>query len=216
MSRLKQLSPHGRLIKEDAFQELREKVQEDARHFKTAWVDLGQGLFTVWKDKLFHAWGYDLFEISVVKELGIRKQLCVKLLKIYGFLEERESVYFEENFKKNRELHKLPGYEEIDVLRLAKSKKDLPEEDYARLRKSIFEKGESASLARKTLNSLIERKEIDAPQEQDKKNQSAIKQLQHCLSQFRKDRQLLKLVPYPLIEEITQLESKLGKLLEDM
>ena len=65
---------------------LRYHILESAKNFKSSWVNLGQGLYSVWKDKLYKEWGYSTFESFSAKELGIRKQTALKLLRSYYFL----------------------------------------------------------------------------------------------------------------------------------
>jgi len=65
---------------------LRGQLVDLAKNFKTSWVQLGQALYPVWKDKLFFGWGHDKFEQYTQKELGLKKTTALKLLKTYFFV----------------------------------------------------------------------------------------------------------------------------------
>ena len=42
--------------------DLRAHIAQHAKDFKLSWVQLGQGLYSVWRDKLYHSWGFEKFE----------------------------------------------------------------------------------------------------------------------------------------------------------
>ena len=46
---------------------LRQEILLHAKGFKTSWILLGQALYQVWRDKLFHGWGFEEFEHYVVR-----------------------------------------------------------------------------------------------------------------------------------------------------
>ena len=56
---------------------MRGELMEHAKTFKTSWVYLGQGLYTVWRDKLYYGWGHEKFENYVINELGLKKPLAL-------------------------------------------------------------------------------------------------------------------------------------------
>ncbi|MBU3759573.1 MAG: hypothetical protein FGM27_06540, partial [Candidatus Omnitrophica bacterium] len=49
---------------------LRQKTIETAKRHKASWIELGQYLFTIHRDKAFKSWGFLSFETYCVKELG--------------------------------------------------------------------------------------------------------------------------------------------------
>lgn len=189
---------------------MREQILQYAKDFKTSWVGLGQSLYAVWQDKLYHAWGYEKFEHYTEKEVGLKKELCLKLLKTYLFLEQEEPAYFSKEFSETRQAPNVPGYDAINVLRLAKQKKELLREDYLKLKKSIFEKGKDAGSVRKDLMALMkERKPVNPEEERDKRNEAAIRKLLDSLKSFQKDMQTLKLLPDHIVKEANGLMVKL-------
>lgn len=191
---------------------LRSQIRDHSKNFKTSWVGLGQALYSVWKDKLFYAWGYDKFEHYVEQEVGLPKQLSLKLLKSYFFLEQEEPDYLKRQFSETRDASKVPGYEAVNVLRLAKQRKELLRDDYLKLKKAVFDKGKDASTVRQDLTALLrERKPVDPEEERDKRNEAAVRRLYNALNLFDKDMDALKLLPDDIVNEAKELMDKLEK-----
>ena len=165
---------------------VRYKVLESAKDFKTSWIELGQALFTVLKDKLYREWGYQEFETYALKEIGIQKKTALKLLKSYSFLEKEEPRYLERNFNREAEPTAVPTYESVDVLRLAKEHKDLDQSDYARVRKYVLEDGKDASYVKKDLACIIKEKDDTDPDElAEKKRTTLLKRLSSVLKSLK-------------------------------
>ena len=191
---------------------LRVHLAAHAKDFKLSWVLLGQGLYSVWRDKLYTAWGFDKFEDYCVRELGLKKPLALKLVKTYFFVEQDEPMYLKKEFSESREASVVPGYESLDVLRRARGHKELTREDYTKLRKDIFEKGKDAAIVRKDLTTIIkERKKIDPDQAREDRHEQSIRRLVAALRSFKKDMETLKLAQPDIIKET---ESLLKRLLE--
>ena len=191
---------------------LREMVRENSKEFKTSWVNLGRILYTVWKDKLFKTWGFEKFETYITKEVGIRKQTAVKLLRSYFYLEREEPAYLKEGFSAERDAPAVPGYEEVNVLRLAKEKKDLPKSDYIHLKKAVFENGKDALTVRKDLTQLIkQRKEVDPDEEREQRSVAAVRRFVAAFRSFKRDMDALKLIPAPLLRETEELVRKIER-----
>jgi len=66
-----------------------------AKEFKTSWIELGRALYAVSKNKSYRDWGFNSFEGYAAKEIGVRKQTAMKLIKSYMFLEKEEAWYLE-------------------------------------------------------------------------------------------------------------------------
>ena len=189
---------------------LRVELAEHAKSFKVSWVYLGQGLYSVWRDKLFYGWGFEKLEDYLAAELGIKKPLAMKLVKTYFFVEQEEPAYLKKEFSEAREALVVPGYESLDVLRLAKRSKEVNREDYVKLRKQVFEKGKDASLVRKDLTAIIkERKQVDPDEERENRQQASIRRFVNALKSFQKDMDVLKLVESDIVEEAETLLAKL-------
>ncbi len=190
---------------------LRGLIVDHCKTFKTAWLKLGQTLYPVWKDKMFYAWGFEKFEYYAREELGLKKEVALRLLKTYFFIEQREPAYLDEGFAGGREAVRVPGCDEINVLRLASAKRELKREDYQKLKKAVFEQGRDASLVRKDLVALMrERKEIDPDEERQERCEAAVRRLATALKTFSRDMEALKLASPELLEDAKALLQKLG------
>jgi len=179
---------------------LRYHVLESARNFKTSWMELGRSLYSVWKDKLYKEWGFSTFDSYTAKEIGIKKPTAMKLLRSYYFLEKEEPAY----------LNKLPSYEAVDLLRKAKDKKGLDAQDYAQLKKEIFEEGKDVQAVKRELTSLIRQREELEPEEAYKKRRRAtLKRFIGSLKALKQEAEVSKLLPAQLIKEAQELIRKI-------
>jgi len=189
---------------------LREEILEHSKHFKTSWIQLGQALYSVWKGKLFYLWGYEKFEYYTREEVGLQKDLAVKLLKVYFFLEEQEPEYLQKDFQRERRPRQVPSYEDLNLLRLAKQNKELNLQDYLKFKRDIFEEGKAAALVKKDLTQLIrERTEVDSNDERQRRHRLSFQRLISAMKSFQKDMEALKLVSPVLLKEIEALKRKL-------
>ena len=147
---------------------------------------------------------------------GLKKSIALKLSRSYIFLEREEPVYLKKEFQESREPKKVPHYDEIDFLRLAKGKKELTKTEFNRLKNDIFEKGKTAAMVRKDLTTLMkERKEVDPEEERDKRNERSLRGLIKALEEFNKDMETLKLVPDEIIKHSKDLREELLTQLDD-
>jgi len=189
---------------------LRYHILESAKNFKSSWIELGRSLYSVWKDKMYKEWGYGGFDIYVSKEIGIRKQTAMKLLKSYYFLEKEEPQYLKDEFVQEANPASLPSYEAIDVLRQAKNKLTPDSKDYASLKKGIFENGRQATEAKKDLTALIrQRQELDPEEAQSKRKMATLNRLLGSLKSLKRETEILKLLSAPLVKELDSLIKKI-------
>jgi hypothetical protein len=189
---------------------LRYKILESTKNFKTSWIELGRALYSVWKDKLYKDWGYNNFDTYTSKEIGIRKQTSLKLLRSYYFLEKEEPEYLKRDYTGSADPASLPNYESINVLRLAKNKKSLDEEDYDNLKKSVFEKGKDVREVKKDLVSLIrQRQELEPEEAREKKKTAQVKRLVSVLKTLKNEIEVSKTLPQTLIKDLNNLINKL-------
>jgi hypothetical protein len=143
----------------------RGRILENAKGFKTSWISLGQALYTVWKDKLYKEWGYESFETYTAKEIGIRKQTAIKLLRSYSFLEKEGPLYLKKDYNVGTDTATVPTYESVNVLRLASNKKDLSRQDYSTIKKGVLEMGKDALSAKRDITSFMRQREELEPEE---------------------------------------------------
>jgi hypothetical protein len=187
---------------------LRYRLLKIAKDFKTSWTDLGQALYSVWKDKLYTRWGHLTFDAYTAKEIGIRKQTALKLLRSYYFLEREKAPYLRQEYIESAEAASVPGYESIDVLR--KARKGLDDHDYEKMKKDVFEKGKDVREVKKDLTALLKQREELSPEEaRRKKKVAAVKRLLGMLKTLQKDIEILKLLPANEVAEVRRLVEKI-------
>lgn len=189
---------------------LRYQVLENVKNFKTSWVELGQVLYSVWKDKLYKEWGYQNFDTYAAKELGVRKQTAMKLLRSYYFLEKEEPGYLKKDYLESADANNIPTYESIDALRLAKNKKILDDSDYADIKHRVFQKGQDAREIKRDLTLLMrQREELDPEEAREKRKLSSLKRFVSVLKSLKRDLGEAKLVPVSILNEAEDLIRKL-------
>lgn len=189
---------------------MRYRVLQSVKNFKTSWMDLGQSLYAVCKDKLYRDWGYLTFEAYTSKEIGIRKDTAVKLLKSYYFLEKEEPQYLRRDFNEASQGAAVPTYEAINALRLAKNKKEIDEEDYIALRKNVFEKGKDVRDIKKDITALIrQREELDPQEAREKRKVATVRRIISTLRTLKNEVQTARLLPANTVKEIDNLIDRL-------
>jgi len=184
---------------------LRYQVLKNAKDFKVSWVELGQILYEVWKDKLYRDWGYQEFETYTSKEIGIRKQTALKLLRSYSFLEKEEPSYLRKEYVEQAEAGTIPTYESVDVLRRASRNKDIGSGDYLKLKRNILEKGRDAREARNDLTKIIKEQESFDDEKADRKKAAVLKRFLSVLKSLKKEIKINKSLPSSIIKETEDL-----------
>lgn len=194
-------------VETDSF---RHHVLESAKNFKTSWVALGRALYAVWKDKLYKDWGYNTIEGYTSREIGIKKLTAMKLLRSYYFLEKEEPQYLSQDYSASSQAASVPTYESIDLLRKAKNNRTLDNEDYASLKKDIFEKGKDSQQVRRDLTTLIkQRKEIDPEEEKQKARMITVRRFLSTLKSMKREIEASHLLPPSILKETESLIKKL-------
>lgn len=188
---------------------MRTFLLQSAKEFKTSWVELGRALFAVKKDKLFYEWGFENFEVYVVREISIRKQTALKLIKSYEFLEKEESWYLDKNKRDEESPVTMPSYEAVNVLRTAKNKKEIESDDYNKLKEAVFTEGKDHREVRKDLTSMIkQREEIDPQDARMRERLKVIKRFVSTLKSTQEQLELLKMLPKEVIDDVSKLITK--------
>jgi len=113
----------------------RYQVLATAKRFKSSWVELGEQLIKVNTRTLYREWGYQSFEDYCLQEVRIKKPTAEKLTLAYRFMERQEPQYLAQKTP----LKPLPDFRSVDLLRQAREEKNFSEEEYAELKKNVFE-----------------------------------------------------------------------------
>ena len=189
---------------------LRFQILQNAKSFKTSWIDLGQALYSAWKDKLYKDWGFMTFDAYTSKEIGIRKNTAIKLLKTYYFLEKEEPHLLNKEYVKTKDAAEVPSYESVDVLRLAKKKQLLDEDDYRRFKKDIFEKGRDGREVKKDLTALIkQREELEPDEARKKKREMTIRRLLSSLKSLKRELEVTRILPSDVLKQTNTLINRI-------
>ncbi|MDD4013518.1 MAG: hypothetical protein PHW14_04955 [Candidatus Omnitrophica bacterium] len=194
-------------VEEDS---LRHHVMKSARDFKTSWIELGRILFTVWKDKLYKEWGYSEFEAYAAKEVGVRKETALKLLRSYTFLEKEAPAMVSPEYRDKAQAAITPTYEAVDVLRSASSNGKLDRADYATIKKYVLEKGKDAKEVKKDLTQMIKRREESDPaEEREKRSLAIIRRFVGALKAIRTEMKTSGILPGHIMKDADALISKI-------
>lgn len=165
---------------------LRYQVLESARDFKSSWIRLGQHLFSVYKDKLYRDWEYLTFEAYCAKEIGIRQNTAVKLLKSYSFLETEEPDFLEKKPIDDRKPREIPSVESVNALRLAKNNTQISEEEYEELRQDVLDEVKEEDEVKKKIRYILKTNPKDkAPEDLAIKKTQVLKKLSGSLQETR-------------------------------
>jgi predicted nucleic acid-binding Zn-ribbon protein len=104
----------------------------------------------------------------------------------------------------------VPTYESIDLLRKARSNKTLDGQDYANLKKDIFEKGKDIQQVRRDLTTLMkQRKEIDSEEEKQRTRVITVKRFLSTLRSMKREIEISHLLPPSILKETESLIRKL-------
>ena len=190
--------------------ELRIKTVEIAKQHKASWIQLGQHLFSIYKNKLYKEWGYQAFETYCQKELSIREATASKLIKSYSFLEKEEPRIVKPDFTEEETPRKIPDYESVNLLRLAKNNKNIPTNEFAELRYDVLNEGKESKEVRAQVKKILEtHAPKDTPEIKDQKRSSILRRLIGFLNSAKTQLEEEDLVPDYLLKQIDALTQKL-------
>ncbi len=184
----------------------RYQILSSARDFKSSWIDLGQRLFTVYKDKLYKDWGYLTFEAYCSKEIGIKQTTAVKMLKSYSFLEREEPSFLKEENLEERKPARIPSFESVNALRLAKESERLSETKYEELREDVFEGEKEDGEIQKKIRYVLKAapRPAGAPDKADEDKAAVLKKLLAQLEQAKSKMNELE-VPAKVLRQMEAL-----------
>jgi hypothetical protein len=190
--------------------ELRVKTVEIAKQHKASWIQLGQHLFSIYKNKLYKDWGYQAFETYCKKELNIKEATASKLIKSYAFLEKEEPRIVRPDYKEEETPRKIPDYEAVNALRLAKNNKNIPTNEFAELRNDVLNEGKEVKEVRAQVKKILEtHAPKETPEIKEQKRGTILRRLIGFLNSAKTQLEEEDLVPDYLLKQIDALTSKL-------
>ncbi len=194
---------------------LRQRAGEVARKYKASWIELGQYLFAISKEKHYRDWGHLSFEAYCIKELGLKLNAASKLLKSYDFLEKEEPRYVESSFQDEESPKSIPNYESVNLLRLAKDNKKFSPQDYAEIRQSVLTAAKEPKEVRAQITKLLSQYEEKDPNEARKERRNAaLKRLVTFLTSTKRELENGHLLPDYLLKQMGDLTQKLQDQIE--
>ncbi len=168
----------------------RYRALETAKSFKRSWIELGQCLFSVYKDKLYRDWGYLTFEAYCAKEVGIRQPTAMKLLKSYSFLEREEPSFLKNDSFEERRPRQIPGYESVNALRVAKESERLSDRQYESLRDEVFDGAKEEGEIKKKIRYVLKaaaKPAVSGPENDEERRRAVLKKLLAHLESAKAD-----------------------------
>lgn len=188
---------------------VREQVSRATRDFKNSWRGLAAVLQVVWKNKLYLRWGYETFDQYTAREVYIRKHTAMKLIHSYQFLQKEEPVYLKDDTESGGGKRRELDFEAVDTLRQARKK--LPDKEYRKIRDNLLEDGRDPVEVKKDLTSFIRdrEKQVDPERERVRKGKAAIARFLSNLRGFKRETEILRLLPDSIIGDITSLITKI-------
>lgn len=196
-------------------EDLRVETVEIAKKHKASWIQLGQHLFSIYKNKLYKEWGYQAFETYCQKELSIREATASKLIKSYSFLEKEEPRIVKPDYTDGETPKKIPDYEAVNVLRLAKQNKNIPTNEFAELRNDVLNEGKEVKEVRAQVKKILEtHAPKDGPEMKEQKRGSILRRLIGFLNSAKTQLEEEDLAPDYLLKQIDALTQKLEDQLE--
>lgn len=195
---------------------LRSRTVDIAKTHKASWIELGQCLFAVQKDKLFKQWGYLTFEAYCIKELGIKQTTAAKLLKSYYFLEKEEPAVISQESLEDSKPPVIPHYESVNLLRLAKENPKIQAEEFGDLRKAVLSSAKEPKEVRGMVKQiLLNHDEAKNPNEvRQARRNAAIKRVIMVLGGAKRELESEGLIPEFLIKQMNDLIAKMQDQIE--
>lgn len=140
--------------------EIRKKILELAKHQKpdASWVELAELLEQAKKENLFREWDFDSFSAYCSAELHFGKSVASDMIRGRAFIEEHAPELLSANLENSVMTEKIPGYNEIALLRRAQ-KQGIPEHQFERLKKALFNNKLTRDQLRAKINILLPARE---------------------------------------------------------
>lgn len=162
----------------------RAELLRRTRLFKSSWLELGEALADVKRNKAWERWGYDTFEAYAKAELKLRMDTVEKLTGSYMFLHKRAP----EVLRRDPVEEHLPSYQAIDFLRRAEERNEqdhnVPDDTMEEVRKKVLDEGvPMATVARLYKDTLFPVTESDRKTKDKKDLKAAATKLRDLLAE---------------------------------
>ncbi|HKI51227.1 MAG TPA: hypothetical protein VJ995_04080 [Geothermobacteraceae bacterium] len=179
-------------------------VLASARQFKSSWVDLGEKLLKVKREGLFAEWGYQDFLDYCRKEVRIKQPTAQKLTMAYRYLEQKQPNLLQQGAN----LHPLPDYRSVDLLRHAEEEQQLSQDEISQLRHAVLSENRSFPTVRQRFNQTCQ-SHRDSNERRKIALQAALSASRRLGSALQSVEDLKGMIAGPLEELIANLEAEL-------
>ncbi len=139
-----------RAIEEHADDPERADMLRRVRAFKSSWLELGQSLAQVRKERTWQRWGFDSFDDYVTRELHLKRETADKLTASFGFLRQHAPEVLE----RDGISAPIPTYQAVDFLSKA-YEAECPKEIRAEIRHAVLDEGATAGQVQRKYKDVL-------------------------------------------------------------
>jgi hypothetical protein len=161
----------------------RASVLRLTRRFKASWLELGEALAQIKRDKSWERWGHESFDVYAKNELKLNAATVEKLTGSYMFLHKSAPEVLRRD-----PLEAIPTFHAVDYLRRVEEKAEadetIPKEAVIDVRKQILEDGVPVAKVARLYNDTLFPMSEQAKREQ---SQKALKQTANKLRDMLAD-----------------------------
>jgi hypothetical protein len=184
------------------------------QRFKRSWVELGEMLVHVRRDKAYEGWGYDDFHVYCQSELHLRRATVDKLTVSFSTLQRlAPSVLQWDGIERE-----VPSLQAVDYFGKAvkaanappqsgRKLEQPPREVIKELRHAVFDEGQPVGELRKRFDPILRPKPVGAQE---------LEVIQKALSATRKLAELLPEIEGLTDKRVVVVEKALGSLRQDL
>jgi len=187
---------------------LRAQILQAVKKFKGNWLELGRYLSAVDRNQAFRGWGFPTFQSYCTRELKIREQTVAKLLRSFIFLKKEAPDFLSSALEEEGRVERLPDFESVDILRKARGRKTIPEEEYARMREAVFKAEVEPRELGRQFRSLLEAAKtasVDPEEAWEKRKSDTVRKVLGSLKSIRSTLEDNKFLSYSIVQSLGQV-----------
>jgi hypothetical protein len=187
---------------------LRSQVLEAVKKFKGNWLELGRYLAAVNRKQSYKGWGFSTFPSYCTRELKIREQTVAKLLRSFLFLKKEAPDFLSSALEEEGRVERLPDFEAVDILRKARGRKTIGEDDYARMKEAVFKADVEPRELGRQFRSMIEAARsasVDPDEAWEKRKSETVRRVLGSLKSIRSTLEDNKFLSHAIVETLNQV-----------
>ncbi|RKY37787.1 MAG: hypothetical protein DRP78_00120 [Candidatus Omnitrophota bacterium] len=181
-----------------------------AKNFKSSWIELARYIVGVYQDKLYKDWGYLTFETYCAKEIGVRKQTALKLLRSYYFLEQQEPQYLKNDYLADVSTNKVPSYESVGVLRQVKNNQSFSIDDYQNMKRKVLDEGKGETEVKDVYRAMLKSVRDDDPEKTREQRRGVyVRRMLGSLSALKKEIEVNNFLSGVVLEDLEKVINRI-------